>query len=170
MFKLEADGITIWAVPGRTRKSRNALLKVADRLEKTLSISIQLIDADKIFGADHLRAAFEKAARAFSSNENLSESISTEVMLYLSGCRQIQEALEVIGLADKPERIIVIVDKELQDLHAQFSLEEDDSVLSPEGKDIRCLRVADAEIATVKEDRKVDLVLEKVASLDIKKK
>lgn len=170
MFKLETNGIKIWAIAGRTRKSKNALLEVAEQLGKTLSVSIQLVDADKIFGADHLRAAFEKAARAFSSMENVSESISTEMMLYLSGCRQIQEALEVIGLGNKPEKIIVIVDKEFQDLHAQFSLEEDDSVLSPEGKDIKCLRVADAEIATVKEDRKVDLVLEKVASVDIKKK
>lgn len=170
MLKLESDDRAIWAVAGRTGKVRAELLKTASEFGKERNASIQLVDADKVFGMDHLRSALEKAARAFKAKENVSDTLATEMMLYLSGCRQIQEALDLIGLRERPEKIVILIDKEPQDILVRFSLDEDDSVLSPEGKDIGQMKITDAEAATVRENRRIDLVLERVASVDIKKK
>ena len=170
MLKLEIDDKTIWAVAGRTAKSKDALLRSSDEFGKERKASIQLIDADKVFGTDHLHSALEKAVRAFKSGENVSDTLVTEMMLYLSGCRQIHEALDSIGLREGSEKIVILIDKDVRDLPAQFSLKEDDSVLSPKGKDIRYMGITDVEAATARENRRIDLVLERVASVDIKKK
>ena len=170
MLRLESDDRVVWALAGRTEKSKKELLRIVSELGREKAISVQLVDSRKIFGRDHLRAAFEKAVRSFKSEQNVSDSLVTEMMLYLSGCRQIQEALDAIGLKERPKSLVVLSDKEPDDLSAFLSLEEDESVLSPEGKDVRCMGISDLEISTVREKNKIDLVLERVASVDIKKK
>lgn len=170
MLKLESDDFAVWVLSGRTEKSKKELLRVIAELGRKKAASIQLVDSKKIFGQDHLRAAFEKTVRAFKSGQNVSDSIVTEMMLYLSGCRQIQEALDAIGLKEQPKSLIVLSDREPGDLSNLLSLEEDESVLSPEGKDVRCLGISDIEISTVREKDVTDLALERVASVDVRKK
>ncbi|MEM2839204.1 MAG: KEOPS complex subunit Cgi121 [Thermoplasmata archaeon] len=170
MLKFESDDFAVWAIPGRTHKSKEELLRIIAELGREKATSIQLIDSKKIFGRDHLRAAFEKTVRSFRSERNVSDSPVTEMMLYLSGCRQIQEALDAIGLKEQSKSLILLSDREPGDISKLLSLEEDESVLSPEGKDVRSLGISDIEISTVREKDAPDLVLERVASVDVRKK
>jgi len=170
MFRLASDNMAIWAVAGRVEKRKDELLRIAGEFARKNATAVQLIDSENVFGEDHLRAAFEKAVRAFRSEENVSSSLATEMMLYLSGRRQIQEALESIGLNEGSKAIVILSEKEPDELLRRLSFMEDDSVLSPVGKDVRRMGITDTEIATVKKDSVVELVLERVASVDVKKK
>jgi len=172
MHLMEHEGRSLFVLGGRTTKPMGSLLQEATALSGN-GASVRLLNAELVFGMDHVRSALQKAARAFDNGQNVSDSLATETMLYMSGCRQIQEAVElfklkgdggVVCLADTAQGI---GDK----LAGGLSLKEDDSVLTEvNGKDAFKFGVSRAEGETVPKDRIIDLVLERVASVDIRKK
>ena len=170
MIRIESIDREIWIAEGKSSKGKEELLKIASELGTKKKTTIQILDAEKIFSIDQICSAFEKAARAIENKENASNSLATETMLYVSGCRQIQEALNLIGLKNESKAIVILSEVKLSDLNSTFAFEEDSSILSLGNKEIRSFGITDLEISTVQEGKRCDLVLERVASVDIKKK
>jgi len=167
------EGRAIELIAGKSNKNKDFLLSYASRINTEKGIKLQFIDANKVFGIDHIKSAFEKAVRAFNNDENVSDSLLTEIMLYISGCRQIQEAVELIGLNDESDSIIVISESSedsLTGITDALNIKEEKSLLSAVDKDPRTIGISEEEINTVPEDKIMDLVLERVAGVDIKKK
>ena len=84
---------------------------------KTLSIEekklaqdnhLMIIDAGGVAGLKHLKACIHFAIQSFQEKTNLAKSLNTEILLYLSGYRQISKAIEKIGLNENSKNILCI--------------------------------------------------------------
>jgi KEOPS complex subunit Cgi121 len=156
-----------------TRGKIHDLVGTMKTLEKAYGgkdAAVQLMRADRIFGALHLTSAAEHASRAFEQGRNRSDNIGVELILYAAAERQITGAIDKLGVrADTKEIAIAIIGKaEENELLAMLGLERDDAVLEPSRKkDYRIFGITDEELASVGEARLQDLVLERVAMSEL---
>jgi len=106
-----------------------------DRLKN--NYSYQIFDAKAIGGIEHLYFAAVNALKAFNQGLNISKTFSLELLLYVSGQRQISKAIEMVGVKNDTKEIalvIIVQDKEIAS-KANVSLSKiiggtrDDSVL-----------------------------------------
>jgi len=67
-------------------------------LSKEYKVVIQAVDADIVYGKNHLISASEHAVRAFKQKKNSTNSPAMEILLYASGERQIQREIKIIGI------------------------------------------------------------------------
>lgn len=146
----------------------NALLRRAS----TMGAEVALLDADKVCGTDHLESAVMHARRAFERGTNAANTLGMEVILYASGERQISKAKRKMGLHAETERVAVVLlgegdmDRALEDL----GLRRDDSLLDCTPCKIGAFGLDPRELEAVGEDRAQDLVLEKVAFVELLKR
>ncbi len=130
-----------------------------------------LADARFIFGRDHLESAALHAERAKDTGTMASRSISMETLLYVSGKRQVAEAIRFAGLRKDSASIGLVVfgSAAPDDFLREMGWSRDDTILSEEGKSLEGFGISRAQEATVPPERRPDLVLEKVALLDLEK-
>lgn len=129
------------------------------------------MDADMVCGADHLRSAAFHAVRAFDRGTNACTTLAVETVLYASGERQISKGVKKMGLRPGSRRVALVL-FDVPDADAVLTalgLERDDSVLDAHPDKARRLGITDEEMAAVPPERYVDLVLERVAFVDITK-
>ena len=158
-----------------------AILDRVQEFAKSENITIQIFDAKYIFGNDHIISACEHAKRAFTRGSNISDNLAIEILLYAAGEYQIKNALAklgvksgtrsfaivFIGLDGKPESLIR---KFLDNLNTVgINLEHNDEVLVGNRDKLIRFGIPDEEISAVPEERWPELILEKVALLDILK-
>jgi tRNA threonylcarbamoyladenosine modification (KEOPS) complex Cgi121 subunit len=131
----------------------------------------QIIDAEMVFGNAHILSAYEHAERAFNEGRNSSNSLATEVLLYASGERQISAAIEKMGIKDITTRFCVLLlgDGEIDGLIEYLDLKKDDSVLEGDAGNLEAFGISSEEMGTVQKDQMFDLVLERVAIVDLLK-
>lgn len=132
---------------------------------------VQLFDARLVFGRDHLISAAEHALRAFQRGSNSASSVALETLVYASGERQIHEALSKMGLSEATEEV-AIVDlggAVRDDLLALLGLHRDEAVLEPHERYLEDYGIAPELRATVPPGAFADLVLERVALVDLLK-
>ncbi|NLX47647.1 MAG: hypothetical protein GXY70_05730 [Euryarchaeota archaeon] len=148
----------------------NALLGKASALEA----DIVLMDADKVCGADHLRSAVFHARRAFERGTNSANTLGMEVILYASGERQISKAKDKMGLHEGTERVALVIlepqDADLDRILREMSLERDDELLKCDLAKGEAFGIGQGELATVGEAMLPDLVLERVAFVEVLKR
>lgn len=131
----------------------------------------QIFDAGLVFGKSHVLSAYEHAKRAFDEDKNSSKSLATEILLYASGERQISSAIQKMGIKEGMTEFCVLLvgEKGLDDLVQHLGLERDDSVLDGDLEKLGEFGISKEEIQTVLEEKIFDLVLEKVAMVDLLK-
>jgi len=158
---------------------------VDDFLKKVFSFAqehrviIQLFDADVIYGKNHLISAAEHAVRAFERKANTTNSLVMEILLYASGERQLKLAISKMGIkAGKVNVAFVLID-DIKDTKGKISdqltdeliellsLKRDDEVLDGNEGTLRKFGISKNEIKTVTKAKYGDLILEKVAMVDI---
>jgi len=114
----------------------DAYLKANRKTEQ--KVWIQFFNADLIATHQHLYFAILNALTAFKINTNLSKSYAMETMLYASKQRQIQKAIQVIGIKpDTSTMAVAIIGKTpelvkaaLNDLTVYLQSEPCDNVLN----------------------------------------
>lgn len=149
----------------------HAARSAVDAAAKTLGCEFFILDADLVFGAEHLTAAARIAQRDFESGENVAKSLCIEIVRVSSARRQISEATRLMETKPGQKGGVLLavgrcdVGKALQVLR----LEQDDSAISEMGKDVCAFGIAPLEAATVPACRVYELVLEKVAIASIEK-
>lgn len=148
--------------------------------KQTNHTELQIFDADLIATHQHLYFAVLNALQAFRTKTNIAKSIAVELMLYASANRQIQRAIEHIGI--KPESLniaVVIVGDDADAMAAQLNALSkwlgcvpDDSVLglnmNKQRKIQAAFEISPVELETVKgspEEVLVALVIERMALL-----
>ena len=147
----------------------------SDLLERLRALGkgeVVLLDADLVCGQEHIRSAVDHAERAFRYGTNSSDILAMEIMLYASGERQLAKARDKMSPKKGAERLALVClgeplsDHDLNALH----LKRDDSVLAFSiGKAI-ALGVGEKEIASVPQHLVPDLVLERVAFVEVLKR
>ena len=144
------------------------LNRVAE-IEKQHSVTVQFFRASRIFGAEHLISATEKALRAVENGTAMSKTLGMEIMLYAAAERQTSEALRKVGIHKGITEMAAAIVGEIsaETLIKDLGLERDDSVLAPEGKDPSIFGITPEDISLAGEDMIPDLVLEKIAISEV---
>lgn len=148
-------------------------LKEIESFAKDHNIVIQVFDADMIFGKNHLISSVNHAVRSIDRKTNTTNSLEMEILLYSSGERQLKLAIPKIGMKDGETRVAFVfvgdkVPKQLiDDFLSLFSLSQDDKVLEGDENTLKKFGLKEDEIKTVTKDKYGDLILEKVAMVDI---
>ena len=157
-----------------------AFLSIVQEVAGRHGVMIQVLNADVVYGRLHLESAYEHAVRAFREKTNATNSLGLETLLYASGESQIQKALGKMGVKAGSAVIAVVLaadqgnEGQGENIMAEFLSEigfvRDDGVLEGDRETLRRFGVSDREVATVAPDRYGDLVLEKVAMVDVFKR
>lgn len=145
------------------------------------SACIQLLDADKLAGMDHIQFAVMNAMKAFDSKTNASDTLEMEILLYASTQRQIRDAIQLVGVNDKTRNLaVVVIDGDIESINESATKirsvvtgEVDDSVLdgwNPEQIG-ELFKIGEEEIQAMRrkgeslQDSVCKLVLERMAIL-----
>lgn len=85
------------------------ILKSINQLVQKKEVILQLVDADKVAGEEHLQIASYHAQKAFQQETPTSNSIGIETLLYATGQRQIAKALTLMGITTQTKNVAVII-------------------------------------------------------------
>lgn len=138
------------------------------------NIVVQVFNADMIYGKNHLISAVEHAKRAMEQKNNTTNSLGMEILLYASGERQLKLAIPKMGVkkGEVNVAIIIITGQSLSEnvvgkLLDCLSLDQDDKVLEGDNDTLKKFGINKNALSTVSEDKYGDLILEKIAMVDI---
>ncbi len=143
---------------------------------------IQFFDADLIASREHLYFAALNALSSFRFGTNVSKSLAMETILYAAAARQIQKAIDRVGIKPQTTNAAVAMfcdsEADIKDMVRAVSrgicAEQNEEVLEMRVEKIEKIKVlfgiTDIELKTIgKEDityeAVVDLVIERVALL-----
>jgi len=175
--------IRVVGVKGKI-KSRDSFIKKIEEYSKSLNVAIQVVDANLVYGFNHLYSAAQHAIRAMRRGTNSMKSLAMEILLYAAGERQIKNAIGKIGVKDNSRSFVFVIvddvtdindargkisDEEVDKMLEELHLFRDDSVLKGDKKVLERFGISKNELDTVEEDRYEKLILEKVAMVDILK-
>jgi len=138
------------------------------------NIVIQVFNADLIYGKKHLISAFEHAERAMKQKTNTTNSLEMEILLYAAGERQLKLAIPKMGFKKGKSNLAIIIfskdknlDKIVDKITEEFNLELNDKVLEGDENTLKKFGLNKKEMDTVTKAKYQDLILEKVALVDI---
>lgn len=132
---------------------------------------VQLVRADRVYGRDHLLHAATLAARAVAEGHARSSDLATETLVYAAGERQIGKALLFLGLHDGARGIAAVAwdPRALDTLAAEQGWARDDALLEGDATVLDAFGVTPDERALFPPERWGDLILERVALVDVLK-
>jgi KEOPS complex subunit Cgi121 len=139
---------------------------------QALPCEVLPMDADVVCGRNHLEAAVIHAMRAMEQGTNASATVSMETMLFASGERQISKAKEKMGVKDGMRHFaLVMFDcEDPEEVLSRLKMTRDDLVLLPSREKVIAFGIERSELETVSEIQAADLVLERVAFVEILKR
>ncbi len=78
--------------------------------EKKLAANHTLLvfDAEAAAGIIHLKACIRFAIKSFKDNTNIAKNLNAEIMLYLSGNRQISKAFPKVGITPLTKKMLML--------------------------------------------------------------
>jgi KEOPS complex subunit Cgi121 len=133
--------------------------------------SVVALNPEMVCGIDHLLTAAFHAKRAFERRTNSSSSLGLETILYASGERQIVKALDKMGILPGSQAVaLVLFDLDPNSIIEGLGLKRDDGVLECTSMKLREYGIPDEELDALPLDMALDLVLERVAFVDLIKR
>lgn len=169
--------LKIIGAEGKIDNIDNFLNKI-NQISKQNNIVIQVFNADLIYGKKHLISAVEHAKRAIKNKTNTTNSLEMEIMIYAAGERQLKNAIPKIGIKKGKSKIAIIfltkykqeinIEK-IRELMIKLNLKINNKVLEGSINTLEKFKINKKEISTVSENKYQDLILEKVAIVDILK-
>jgi len=155
-------------------ESVDNFLRQIQSFSKKNNVVIQVFDANVIYGKNHLISAANHAFRATERKTNTTNSLDKEILLYASGERQLKLAIPKMGVKKdgKNAAFVFVGNKKSYDtlidkLLKILSLKRDDKVLDGSKEKLRNFGITEKELETVTKAKYGDLILEKVAMVDI---
>jgi KEOPS complex subunit Cgi121 len=67
-----------------------------------------LLDAEAVAGLKHLQACIFFSIKAFQQKLNTANSLKAEILLYLAGNRQINKAIQKVGVSEKTKEMLFL--------------------------------------------------------------
>lgn len=130
------------------------------------------LDADLVCGAEHIGSAVYHAERAFNYGTNSSESFAMEVLLYTSGERQLSKAMSKMSVKTGDVNVAILTfDGEVNDdMMRDWHITPDSSVLRFNIAKAQRFGIGPLEVSSVPSEMLQDLVLERVAFVDVIKR
>ena len=166
--------LIIFGAKGNVTNIDNFLKQISNFAQKN-NIIIQVFDADMVFGEIHLMSAFKHAKRAIDRKTNTTNSLEMETLLYAAGERQLKLAIPKIGIKRGKVNIAFlliseeneITNKIIDDLLDITCLNQDNKVIDGDKSTLINFGINDNEIKTIPNAKYEDLILEKIAMVDV---
>jgi tRNA threonylcarbamoyladenosine modification (KEOPS) complex Cgi121 subunit len=161
--------VTAWRTrvrPGTAEDVRDSLLKSVEGSGKDLLV----VDGETVFGTDHLSSAYHHASKAIREGRNTSESVIMETLLYASGERQLSGAIRRMGVSKDSEEVVVAL---LGGGEIDIGPGWEPLPATPQETQMEkylAFGCTPEELGTVVPGRWPDLVLERVAAVDVLKR
>lgn len=143
------------------------------------NIACQAFDADAIYGEIHLLSAAKHAVRSFRRGTQTCNDLAMEILLYASGCRQIRDAIQRVGIRRRNLALVAVgrsgipgADGPVKGLEAfidAHSLTEDSAVLVGDSAVLHRFGISREERQAIDTSMYEDLILEQVAMVDLLK-
>jgi len=76
--------------------------------EKYPDVSVQCVDLDRVPGSHYLLLATVNALKSYRSKQPIAKSLGMELLLYISGNKQINEALTRVGVTSETKRTAAV--------------------------------------------------------------
>jgi len=157
-----------WTVHMKRGHAKTIMDKILATIPSS-EVQVLVARSDAIFGFDHLRSALYHARRAMEDGTNSSDSLAMETLLYASGERQLGTAIKKMSVDSQTEELVVA-----QLAGHPIEPEEDWRKLDvatglAAGRLLR-FGLTETELATIGNRSPLELVLEKIAAVDILKK
>lgn len=156
-----------------TVKDRDVSLHMIQEIARNHSTHIVCFDADKLAGLEHAEAALRHARRSILSAKPISNSFEMEALLFASGSRQCSVA-GLFGIHEGENKMFVCsypVKEEVWKAlshHMHFVTEtRDDWNAHKVAKLMSLFGVTNDEIEVVGHERLKDLILERIALLEV---
>jgi KEOPS complex subunit Cgi121 len=145
-------------------------LQKLKKISKDKNIILQALDADKLAGEEHIMFAVQKAINSFKTGRNIANDLAKEIMLYAAGTRQINKALK-LGVHNGENNIALVTVGEDIDVLSEFNEIIAKPVLQYNKSKNQVLmeifNITEEEIKSVGDDKIPELVLERVALVDV---
>jgi KEOPS complex subunit Cgi121 len=147
-----------------------AFLQMLNKISIEKNLTLQALDADKIAGEEHIRFAVEKAINSFRTGTAIANNLSKEIMLYAAGTRQINRAVK-LGIHKGENNIVLVAvgDAEL----SGFDEMRPEPVLAYDRSKketlMKAFGITNEELEAVGEEKLPELVMERVALVDVVK-
>lgn len=152
-----------------TEKFLSRLRNIANRH----GVHIVCFNADLIAGCSHIKAAVEHAQRSVDGGDPIAKTFEMEALLYASGNRQCQDAAQ-FGLHGGKNRCYLCISppskKAKKELENMVSFVDEDWEMIDKNKKtllMNLFSITPEEMKVVGEERLRDLVLERVALLEV---
>ena len=131
---------------------------------------VLILKADMVFGLDHIKAAYCHAKEAIDDGRGASDSITMETLLYASGERQLGSAIKKMSVDQRTEEIVVVLlgGEGFEPSPGWAPLPDHDP--GPSVGRLKSFGISENELGTVAPGKEGELVLERVASVDVMKK
>lgn len=154
------------------------ILKKVAAIDKKHGTTSQVFDASRIAGKAHLAHAAKLALTAQSTRRSFTSSLGLELMCWAAGVRQINLALERVGLREGGTEVAILtlgssrlaVKRARADIFSKLGIERDDSVLELTPEKARSLAgvfsISERELGVTPIQK---LVLERIALLSLEK-
>lgn len=158
-------------MPPTIRGYRATIADVRALIARIRGAPLQLLRADRVYGADHLRHAAALAARAVREGRARSADLATETLVYAAGERQVSKAIALLGLHEGAREIAAVAwdAGALDALAAAHGWTRDDALLAGDERALDAFGVSTEERAMLPRERWGDLILERVALSDVLK-
>jgi KEOPS complex subunit Cgi121 len=151
--------------------NKELFLKKIKEISTGKNLAIQAIDADKLAGKEHLTFAIGKALDSFKKGTNVAKDLAKEIMLYAAGTRQINRAVN-IGVHDGWNNIALVAVGDMIDLSVFDEITQHNVIRYAESKKSTLMgifNITEEEIIAAGADKIPELVLERVALVDVMK-
>lgn len=172
-MSLSIDGarsrLKAWSVkvqPGRGPETMEGIVQGA----RAAGTEVLVLDGSMVFGKDHLAAAMYHAARAIEEGTNASDSLLMETILYASGERQLGSATRKMGVSNDSSELVVAQLVDGGFVHDPSWIELPAMRAPADRAQLVRFGISETELSTLGERSPAELVLEKVAAVDILKR
>jgi len=151
------------------------ILNKVNKYSSENNLIIQVFNAELIFGKNHIISAVQHARRAIELKTNTTNSFKMEILLYASGERQLKLAIPKMGVKKGEINIVFVLindngkitKKMTDDFILITTLIQDNSVIEGNENTLKKFGIDKREIETVMKTKYEDLILEKVAMVDV---
>ena len=95
--------------PNSAGLSLSRLLELAGIARERFGMRVQFMDPGELPDREFVLMAVEKAEEAFARGDNVANDLSLELLRFASGKRQIQKALDRLGVKDGARELLVLL-------------------------------------------------------------
>jgi KEOPS complex subunit Cgi121 len=152
---------------------RSEFLSAIQSIARKNSTHIICFNADNMAGHRHVKAALHYAQRSFSSGKSISNSFEMEALLYAAGSRQCNIAA-LFGIHEQENAVFIcscpVTGNVWEDLshHMNFVSEAWEEITPEKEERLKSFfSITPEELGMVGSERIVDLVLERIALLEV---